>query len=124
MKINNIVRCTCPRCGEAPLFTDPNPYNIRTWDKMHERCQKCSQRFELEPGFYQGAMYVSYALTVAWSVAMYIVFKVWLDLSPFAFFMLIIGTLAALAPLLFRWSRSLYLHFFVPFEGGANSGKA
>ena len=29
---------------------------------MHERCPVCDLRFEREPGYFLGAMYVSYAL--------------------------------------------------------------
>ena len=33
--------------------------------KMHERCPVCGLRFEREPGYFLGAMYISYALGLA-----------------------------------------------------------
>jgi uncharacterized protein (DUF983 family) len=32
--------------------------------KMHERCPTCGLKFEREPGYFLGAMYVSYALAL------------------------------------------------------------
>ena len=38
-------------------------YSIfRGFPKMHERCPACDLMFEREPGYFLGAMYVSYAL--------------------------------------------------------------
>jgi len=32
--------------------------------KMHERCSVCHLRYEREPGYFLGAMYISYALAL------------------------------------------------------------
>jgi hypothetical protein len=42
-----------------------SPYSSLDFTNMHERCSRCRQSFDPEPGFYQGAMYVSYAFTLA-----------------------------------------------------------
>ena len=39
---------------------------------MYERCSNCDHRYEIEGGFWQGAMYVSYAVTVAYSIATFV----------------------------------------------------
>lgn len=53
----------CPRCREGQMFVQPfeigNPLN------MNEQCEVCNQKFEPEPGFYFGAMFISYILS-AW----------------------------------------------------------
>ncbi|MBU6274968.1 MAG: DUF983 domain-containing protein, partial [Bacteroidetes bacterium] len=45
---------------------------------MHDDCPHCGFHFEIEPGFFWGAMYISYAFSVAVSVifgvATYVVF--------------------------------------------------
>jgi uncharacterized protein (DUF983 family) len=46
----------CPRCGARSLF--------RTWFAMHERCAVCGLRFEREQGYFLGAMYINYGVTV------------------------------------------------------------
>ena len=37
---------------------------------MHQDCPHCGFHFEIEPGFFWGAMYISYAFSVAVSVAL------------------------------------------------------
>lgn len=40
-------------------------YSIfRGWPKMFERCPVCDLRFEREPGYFLGAMYISFPLGV------------------------------------------------------------
>jgi uncharacterized protein (DUF983 family) len=112
-KLLSIIRCRCPRCNKGSLFVNPNPYVLQDWDRMNISCLKCGQKFELEPGFYQGAMYVSYALAVAWSIGLLLVFWLIIGFNPLSFFLTYAITLVLLAPVIFRWARSLYLHFFI-----------
>jgi uncharacterized protein (DUF983 family) len=40
-------------------------YSIfRGFPKMHERCPVCDLKFEREPGYFLGAMYISYGLAL------------------------------------------------------------
>jgi uncharacterized protein (DUF983 family) len=54
----------CPTCGKGKLFKS-NPYKLKNMLDMNHRCEYCNEDFEVEPGFYFGAMYVSYILTTA-----------------------------------------------------------
>jgi uncharacterized protein (DUF983 family) len=59
--LGSIVRQRCPRCRVGNIFA----YSIfRGFPKMHERCPVCDLKFEREPGYFLGAMYVSYALAL------------------------------------------------------------
>ena len=62
------LKLKCPKCAQSNLFTDPNPYHFKKLGDMPVVCPNCALPFTPEPGFYYGAMYVSYALTVAMSV--------------------------------------------------------
>ena len=53
----------CPQCFEGNLFTH-KAYNLRNLSGMPPNCPICAEDFAREPGFYFGAAYVSYALTV------------------------------------------------------------
>ncbi len=64
-----MLRNRCPQCGQSYLFKEPNAHKLRTTAHMHKACTACGEDFEREPGFYFGAAYVSYALTVALWVA-------------------------------------------------------
>jgi len=57
--VKDILRQRCPSCRMGNIFH----YSIfRGFPRMHERCPVCDLKFEREPGYFLGAMYVSYAL--------------------------------------------------------------
>jgi uncharacterized protein (DUF983 family) len=57
----DILRQRCPRCRLGNIFR----YSIfRGFPKMQERCPVCDLKFEREPGYFLGAMYVSYGLGI------------------------------------------------------------
>ena len=88
---------------------------------MHHNCPVCGQPTEIETGFYYGTGYVSYALTVAFSVASFIIW--WLiigfslDDTRFFWWMGINAVvLILIQPLIMRLSRSLWLSWFVKYD--------
>lgn len=116
-KLKSVLTTTCPQCHKGELFINKNPYKLENWDKMHESCSHCGLKFELEPGFFQGAMYVSYALGVALSVAVFVAVYVFFGLAPLLFLVSEALILIVAAPLIFRYSRSIYMNLFIPFKG-------
>lgn len=117
----SVVANKCPRCREGDLFVSPNAYKSGQVLKMHDTCEVCGQATEIEVGFYYGTGYVSYALTVAFSVATLVAWWVLigfsLDDNRFFWWM---GTNAVLMiimqPLFMRLSRSIWLSWFVKYE--------
>lgn len=62
LTVGDILRQRCPRCRMGSIFR----YSIfRGFPKMHERCPACDLKFDREPGYFLGAMYISYALALA-----------------------------------------------------------
>lgn len=111
----------CPRCREGKIFVSNNAYDFKNNLKMHEKCPVCAQPTEIEVGFYYGTSYVSYALTVAFSVASYIAWWVLLGFSLYdnsIFYWLIFNGVALLLlqPYFMRLSRSLWLSWFVKYD--------
>lgn len=53
-KLGAMIRQRCPRCLKGPIY--------RGWLEMHSHCPHCQLLYEREPGYFIGAMYVSYAL--------------------------------------------------------------
>ena len=89
--------------------------------KMHSECPVCQQPTELEVGFYYGTGYVSYALTVAISVASFVAFWVLYgvsidDNSLFIWLGLNIALLIGMLPYIMRLSRTMWLSFFVKYD--------
>jgi uncharacterized protein (DUF983 family) len=126
-KLYSIFTFTCPRCQEGKLFENKATY-ASGFTNLNKRCEVCGENFEREPGFYFGAAYVSYALTVAIWVALYVALTVFdlIGLMEFDFFddgflLLILGIilLVALLPLLYRLSRAIWINFFVKYREDA-----
>ena len=117
-KLNSILTGTCPRCQNESMYVDQNPYKLNTVLKMHEHCSHCGLKYQLEPAFFYGAMYVSYGLNVAIGIAAFIVSFVLLDLSLKTAFLVIIATLTLVSPIVLRWSRNIYINIFVSFVAG------
>ena len=78
---------------------------------MNEACPVCGLVFEREPGYFTGAMVISYALAVPVLGAMVIALMTLahLDAVP----ALLVGDTAylVLVPFIFRYSRVVWLHF-------------
>lgn len=111
----------CPRCRIGKLFTSSNPYSLKNTVKMPIQCPVCGQPTEIEVGFYFGTGYVSYALTVAFSVTTFLLWWMIIGLSTddnrFFWWLGVNSVLMiSLQPLLMRLSRSLWLSWFVSYE--------
>ncbi|MGV3528121.1 MAG: DUF983 domain-containing protein [Flavisolibacter sp.] len=115
-----LLKLKCPRCREGDMFVKKSSYS-KGLMKMNEKCPVCGQPMEIEPSFYYGTGYVSYALAVAVSVS---TFVAWWVLIGFSFrdnrFFWWIGVnaflLIALQPYLMRLSRTIWLAFFVKYD--------
>lgn len=106
-----ILANRCPRCQKGTVFSDTSLMSLRI-GKMNERCPCCQMDFAQEPGFYWGAMYVSYALSL---VQVFTTAAVLLALSmPFEFksLAILVGVLLLFSPLNYRVSRLTWLFLF------------
>ena len=120
----SMLTMKCPRCRRGQMFNDDNAYRkIRLSHifSMPERCPVCGQKFDLEPGFWYGTGYVSYALAVAVCAATFVAWIVMIGVSSEdnrIFYWL--GTnaliLIILQPWLMRLSRVIYIRFFVRYD--------
>jgi len=78
---------------------------------MHQRCTACDLDFEPEPGYFTGAMYISYALAVPMIAALTgLVYLVAPPLPPLATVLIAGGLFLPFVPVTFRASRVLWIH--------------
>ena len=116
-----VVSCRCPRCREGKLFRHPMTFRFGRNMDMHERCPVCRQLTDIEVGFYYGTGYVSYVLGIFITVVGFIL---WLLTIGFSFkdhrFFYWLGSnsllLVLLQPWLMRFSRALWLSWFVRYD--------
>ncbi|MDT0675479.1 DUF983 domain-containing protein [Autumnicola musiva] len=115
-KLYSILTGTCPVCHEESMYKEPNPYKMGKIFEMHERCSNCRTKYKIEPSFFYGAMYVSYAVGVAFSVAAFVVSYVFLNSTPLTSFFAIVGTLILFMPVIMRLSRNIWINFFFSYK--------
>src|ERR687887_1288536 len=56
-----ILHQLCPRCGVGRIFRGSL---LRGFPRMNERCPVCDLKFAREEGYFLGAMYISYGISV------------------------------------------------------------
>jgi uncharacterized protein (DUF983 family) len=127
----SIFSMKCPRCRRGNMFTNKSAYAKFSVDyilDMPETCPECGQKYDMEPGFWYGTSYVSYALTVALSVSTFVAWWVLIGFSVYdkrifwwlgfnAFFLI------AIQPWLMRIARVLYIRFFVSYDKDYKNSK-
>ena len=100
----------CPRCAVGHVFKHPllNPH----FAAMHNECPNCQATFQPEPGFYFGAMFVSYAITVVImaisSLFLWLFFKAGTNVYIVTFLFVTI----LFMPVSYRFSRLIWLYWF------------
>jgi uncharacterized protein (DUF983 family) len=99
--IGRALRLRCPRCGRAPLF--------RGLFRMNQVCAVCDLRFERAQGYWVGAIYVNYALTVLIAVAGYFLLWARTELSTAAQLAIWLPFCVLFPLWFFRYSRALWL---------------
>ena len=120
-KLYSIVNYKCPRCHQGDLFIHKG-WSYTNFAKMPEQCPCCHQSYEPEPGFYYGAMYVSYAITTAITITVLAVLSILLaEVTIFWLLGALVATLLLFYPFIFRMSRSLWINFFVHYRKGASA---
>ncbi len=115
-KLNSILTGSCPKCQNESMYSDKNPLHLTKVLKMNENCSHCGLKYQIEPSFFYGAMYVSYGLNVAVGIAAFIVSFVFFKTTIEESFLSIIITLIVLFPFVLRLSRNIYINMFVSYD--------
>jgi len=118
-KSYSILTGTCPVCQKESMYMDSNPYRLQNILDMHEKCSHCGTKYKMEPSFFFGAMYVSYALGVAVSVAAFIIAYVFLGGGLMTTFIAITVSLIVLMPIILRLSRNIWINMFLSYDKSA-----
>jgi len=107
----------CPRCHKGDIFI--KPLDILNPLDMPEKCTMCGQVTEPEPGFYYGAMFLSYAIASFILLPTTLIMLFYFKLSLTAAFT-IMGIIVMVSFLkLLRGSRSLFFHLMVRYDEDA-----
>ncbi|MBQ0907082.1 DUF983 domain-containing protein [Flavobacterium sp. F-328] len=119
-KLYSILTGTCPKCHNESMYLQKNPWHLTQVLKMHDNCSHCGLRYQIEPSFFYGAMYVSYGLNVAIGIAAFIISFFFFKSNLKEAFAVIIIALTALFPFVLRWARNIYINMFVSYDPNQN----
>lgn len=113
-KLQAIINCKCPKCRRGDIYVKPL-FNFGG-QKMYEFCPHCNMKYEVEPGYFYAAMYVSYAFNVAEIVTAGIATSVLSGGSdnPWLYLGILFGIILLMAPFNYRYSRVVLLHVLSP----------
>jgi uncharacterized protein (DUF983 family) len=110
--IGAMLLCKCPKCRQGDMFKYPTTKLLK-FNIMNHECPHCGVRLEPEPGFYQGAMYVSYGFTIMMMVVIsFILYFFAGHPSEWVYAGVVIAVMLILVPLNYRYSRVVFLYLF------------
>ena len=115
-KLYAIFTGVCPKCHKESMYVNPNPYKISQLFEMKTRCSHCNTKYQIEPSFFYGSMYVSYAVGIAFAVAAFVVSYLILESSLNMSIVAIIITLVLFYPVIVRWSRNIWINIFMKYD--------
>lgn len=115
-KLYSIFKMKCPRCQEGDFFVS-HPYNLKKAGDIHKNCPHCNLKYAKEPGFYYGAMYVSYAIGVAIFVFIWVSFNLFFNnIDVYVQLGVITVTFLSLGPYIYALSKIIWANLFIKFD--------
>lgn len=122
-KLYSIFNMKCPQCQEGEFFVS-HPYDLKHAGEIHEYCSNCGLKYSKEPGFYYGAMYVSYALGVALFVTLWVSMNLFFNVESTAVQLGVIITISLLTtPYLYALSKIIWANFFIRYDEHSGTNK-
>jgi uncharacterized protein (DUF983 family) len=115
-KLYSIFKFRCPTCHEGDFFVS-HPYNLRKAGDLHEKCAECGLKYMKEPGFYFGALFVSYGIGAAVVVSIWVAILTLYPEAPFRLYMWAIGiALVVGAPFHYALSKIIWANIFFRYK--------
>ncbi len=115
-KLYSILTGSCPKCQKESMYFDKKSFSITNILKMNEKCSHCGLRYQLEPSFFYGAMYISYGLNVLVMVVVFLI--AFFGFHAKANGVVVSSVIAVIIffPVIMRLSRNIYINIFVDYE--------
>jgi uncharacterized protein (DUF983 family) len=112
-KLVAAIHCKCPKCRRGNMFAN-SMYGFSS-QKMNEKCPHCGYTFEIEPGYFYVAMFVSYAFNIAQMVTLAVALYILTGTrNPWIYVGALLGVSVVLSPFNFRYSRVVLLYWLTP----------
>ena len=100
----------CPKCRKGDIFPVPI-FSFKKLTEVNQNCPVCGVELVPEPDFYYGAMYISYAFSVALVITVMVILNfLFEDPELMLYIGAVILSNIVLLPLMLRYSKVLYLY--------------
>ncbi|MBS9524659.1 DUF983 domain-containing protein [Litoribacter ruber] len=107
---NAMLHAKCPKCRTGNMFNVP-VYSFRKLSEVRHHCDHCGANLHPEPDFYYGALYISYAFSVALFVNVMIILNIFFnDPDLWVYIVTVVVANVILLPFMQRYSKVLYLY--------------
>jgi hypothetical protein len=101
----------CPNCGKSEVFEKKKSFF--EFPIMKKDCDVCHYRFDREPGYFLGAMYLSYGLAVLQGMITFLIcYFFFPGLPTIAVPFIIMGVILVFSFKNYKLSRIIYIHIF------------
>ena len=103
----------CPKCRKGNMFAN-SMYGFSS-QKMYKNCPYCNFQFEIEPGYFYVAMFVSYGMNVIQMITFGVsTFLLTHSESPWVYVGVLFAVTFILSPFNYRYSRIILLYWLTP----------
>lgn len=109
--ILNTIQEKCPNCGIGNVFDKPKKtFSI---PETKKQCNHCQLIFDREPGFFIGAMYVSYGLAVFQAILTFLIMNSVFPNAEVQWQLIAITVvLVGFSFKNYKWARIIYIRIF------------
>lgn len=115
-KLYSVLNRKCPQCQEGEFFVS-SYYDLKHVGDIKETCDHCGLKYEREPGFYYGAMYVAYGLGVATFVTLWVSMNLFFkNISTGVQIGIIVAAIIVLGPFLYSLSKIIWANMFIIYN--------
>ena len=117
-KLYSILFNKCPKCHIGRFWATNNPFRNMLFSTKNscQTCENCSLPYELEPGFWYGSMYVSYAISVAVMLIFWTLTNLFYPLiNVFNEILIIVLAITLISPINYHISRLIWINFFIKY---------
>ena len=121
-KIYSILNLKCPKCHEGDLFIKKGWFRATQMLDMPEHCPSCNQKYEIEPGFWLGALWTSYPLVVLIEIPFLFTAILVYDINPFYAIGLMAFLFLIMWSTILRLGRAIWINLSVHFDEAWKEG--
>ncbi len=107
--IKSVIHEKCPECGNGEVFQSKGNAFLFKTPVMNTACVQCGYKFEKEPGYFIGAMYVSYGLGVA-EMAIVLVLSLLIKIQLEYVIYLLVGLVVLMSTFNYRKARIIWMY--------------